>query len=737
MANLESPSRSFYVGLLCILIGMGFLRVPPVDGNLTLIFAPVLLVLGYGVLTPLGLRPRGLSQWPQSKRGAFISPVAIGGVTVFVISCVGYCLTAWPGPGWWDSGQYIAASYQLWVAPPPGSFFLQLVGRCFAFLTVITTPVHGFNLLIAVLTAGAITVTYLTGVRLLSSITGRQPDRSILIASALGALTLAFSASVWAKATFANPYTFSLLVGAMLMYLAVRWWERADQAGAGNYLLLTAFLLGLDLSVHRSNLLLAPFFVVLVLIRRPSAFRDVRLWLGCIGLFALGLSLQLGLMFRAQLHPEFNYGDVETFSRLWDYFALKTYGIAAFGSDLFERKGPFWSYQINEMYLRYVGWNFAGMGDGGAGVNWSRMYGLPLIIGAIGFVYHVFKQGRSAVMVIVAFLFASLVAIFYLNVPEGFFREMDRHYMVSYMLIALWIGIGAYVLLKAGSRILGRKAGEGMAALILLAILPVNAFWANRNDFDMSGNYTASAFGRNLLETCESDAILFTAGDSDTFLPLYFQAVERVRTDVTVLNIHLLNTPWFLRSIMHYHPDMPWSVTADSVGTMHHIPWETDTVAVAGVTPQSDSVRIVVEPTFGNILFIGHRLVLDIIRENQWRRPIYFSAGFGEHLPLGLSSLARLDGLAWRLCPDDSSRNDHHILADNILDRFDLRGLAGKFYDPTARQMSSMYLHQLAYLGQVYKMQNDSTGLVRVDQRVAEIAPEVATLDSLMVLMSH
>ena len=737
MANLESPSRSFYAALLCMVVGMGFLRVPPVDGNLTLIFAPILLVLGYGILAPLGLRPHGTARWPQAGSGSLFSPVAIGGVVVFVVSYLGYHLTAWPGPGWWDSGEYLAASYHLWIAPPPGSFFLQLLGRCFALLTLIASPARSFNVLVAVLSAGAITVTYLTGVRLLSMIAQRKPDRAILLASALGALTLAFTASVWAKATFANPYTFSLLIGALLIYLAVRWWEKADQAGGGNYLLIAAFLFGLDLSVHRSNLLLAPFFVILVLIRRPSAVRDFRLWLGTIGLFALGMSLQLGLMFRAQLHPAFNYGNVETLSKLWDYFTLKTFGISAFGSDLFQRKGPFLSYQVKEMYLRYVGWNFIGMGDGGVGVNWGRMYGLPLLVGVIGFIYHAYKQRRTALMVILAFLFASLGAIFYLNVPEGFFREMDRHYMVSYLLIALWIGIGAYALLQAGKRTLGRRVGMGIAAVILLAILPVNELCANRNDFDMSGNYTASAYGRNLLETCEPDAILITAGDSDTFLPLYCQAVEHVRPDVTVINIHLLNTTWFLRDLLRYQPDLPWTLTEDSVHTLQHIPWETDTIAVAGVSPQSDSIRIVVEPTFGKILLIGHSLVLDMIRENQWRRPIYFSGGFGQNLPLGLMSLARLDGLAWRLCPDDSSRNDYHTLADNILNRFDLRGLAGTFYDPTARRMTPMYIHQLVRLGQIYKMQDDSAGLARIDQRVAEIAPEVGTLDSLMVLMSH
>jgi hypothetical protein len=43
------------------------------------------------------------------------------------------------------------------------------------------------------------------------------------------------------------------------------------------------------------------------------------------------------------------------------------------------------------------------------------------------------------------------------------------------------------------------------------------------------------------LEACEKDAILFTNGDNDTFPLEYLQAVKDYRTDVTILNLSMLN----------------------------------------------------------------------------------------------------------------------------------------------------------------------------------------------------
>jgi tetratricopeptide (TPR) repeat protein len=62
-------------------------------------------------------------------------------------------------------------------------------------------------------------------------------------------------------------------------------------------------------------------------------------------------------------------------------------------------------------------------------------------------------------------------------------------------------------------------------------------------------------FMKNMLLSCPPDAVLITAGDMDTFFPLYFQVVEGLRNDVTILNIYLCQTPWFLKMITK---NLPW-----------------------------------------------------------------------------------------------------------------------------------------------------------------------------------
>ncbi|MBN1213756.1 MAG: DUF2723 domain-containing protein [candidate division Zixibacteria bacterium] len=745
MTNFQSPGLSFYLALAAIALGFVCLRQPPVDGLLSLTLAPVLLVLGFVFLIPAGM-------WPSMKTGRrrtalqtylfrIKQPVNQCGLLVFLFSFLIYILTLWPAPGWWDSSEYISVSYMLGVTGAPGSMLLQLLGRLFSFLVLIPNPAVRINILTALITSAAAMTVYFTVVRLnVSFVIGDRENKiPAVMGGILAALALAFCHSVWNRATYTNPYALSLLTGALMVYLAVRWWEKPDIPGAGNWLLLIGFLFGLDFSVHRSNTLLAPAFLALVLIYRPKMLLDFRLWLGGLVFFLLGLSLQMAVMLRSMLEPQLNVSDVGSWTGLWHYLNLKQQGLSFYGSRLLERNGPFWSCQLRDTYLRYLGWNFIGFDSATAGVKFLGTTGIPALVGIVGIVYHFMRNRKQALFFIVLFLFASLGAVFFLNAPENFFREMDRHFMASYLVVAIWVGLGICALLRLARRWFARrpeleKIHYSVYAVILAVILPLNMLIANWTNNDMSDNYSAYNYGYNILQSCEPNAVLYTAGDNDTFMPWYLQIIEGVRTDVTVINQPLSNTTWYLRSLMTHQSDMLWTLTADSLAAIQPTEWPTDTVAIARYDDSTRSIDIVVQPTIADRYILPQdRVLLNLLRENHWRQPLYFTTGFGQRLPFNLADLTRLDGLVWLVTPDDSARADISRLVENILYNYRYEGVSGvEFYDKTLKSMMNMYYLPFGYLAQYYKEQGDEKNLKRLQNRFDELWPELGGLEKIL-----
>lgn len=92
------------------------------------------------------------------------------------------------------------------------------------------------------------------------------------------------------------------------------------------------------------------------------------------------------------------------------------------------------------------------------------------------------------------------------------------------------------------------------------------AQWKNALRGLMKSKFFTTAtlsYNRWLLAHLPKDAVLFTNGDMDTYPTAALQLVEQFRTDVAIVNLSLLNTPWYAHFISkYYNVPLPFSDAA-------------------------------------------------------------------------------------------------------------------------------------------------------------------------------
>ena len=257
----------------------------------------------------------------------------------------------------------------------------------------------------------------------------------------------------------------------------------------------------------------------------------------------------------------------------------KTIQIPTFGENL----AFFFHYQVNQMYFRYLMWNFSGRqndlqsqgelmnGNWITGINAldsyrlgdqknlpqefknnkarNAYYMLPLILGIIGifFMYYQGAEGRKDLWVVfLLFFMTGMAIVLYLNQSPLQPRERDYAYAGSFYAFTIWIGIGVLALYEGLKKYMPDTASAGIAAALSLLLVPTLMAAENWDDHDRSNRYTCRDFGANYLNTCAPNAIIFTNGDNDTFPLWYNQEVEGVRTDIRVCNLSYFQTDWYI-----------------------------------------------------------------------------------------------------------------------------------------------------------------------------------------------
>jgi hypothetical protein len=272
-----------------------------------------------------------------------------------------------------------------------------------------------------------------------------------------------------------------------------------------------------------------------------------------VGVVAIGTSAFLYLLLRSRLDPAINQGNPTTFAGVVEVIARRQYDVPG----LWPRRAPFWL-QVGNLF-QYVDWQFALGLDRWVGASWVRTpFTIAfLALGAVGSAWHRRRDRRSWAALLILVASATFGVVVYLNLKAGpsfgsgilppdadhEARERDYFFALGFAAFALWSGMGAVVLARraARERHRPRLAWGGVA----LAALPIALNWRAVDRRAEPAASLPNAFARATLESAPRRAVLFVAGDNDTYPLWYAQIAEHVRPDVSVVTVPLLPAEWY------------------------------------------------------------------------------------------------------------------------------------------------------------------------------------------------
>jgi hypothetical protein len=188
-------------------------------------------------------------------------------------------------------------------------------------------------------------------------------------------------------------------------------------------------------------------------------------------------------------------------------------------------------------------------------------------------------------------------------------------------------------------------------------------------------------YGRNNLKTCERNALLFTGGDADVNPIRYLQLVEKFRLDVTVIPIGLLNRPWFVLLLKDGLKDVfnsaPISWSKEQILNMHPYKWENNIIELLVTKEIKDRYKTQknfeweLKPDLQrkntNFLSPIGAIIADIVKTNQWKRPIYFSSACQPWMFYGLDQYFQTCGTISRLLPFKTENSDFQVDNSSIV----------------------------------------------------------------------
>ncbi len=377
----------------------------------------------------------------------------------------------------------------------------------------------------------------------------------------------------------------------------------------------------------------------------------------------VGFSSHLYIPIRSAHNPRIDENNPSrSFQTFVDFLDRKQYGQVSMVDRMFVRRGAlenqfgrhihmgFWSY-FEEQYSE-GGWKFAPF----------------FILGLLGAIVAIRKRLEIGLPFFTLLMVCSVGLILYMNFADGTqyntrsgdayleVRNRDYFFTPAFVFFGIAMGMGVSALMQYVKDIF-RASDSGIRrtvtyACCVLVLLPAISLGHNYHTNDRSNNFLPRHYAQNLLDSCDKNAILFTAGDNDTFPVWCLQEVYDYRKDVRVVNLSLLNTDWYVAQMKNRY-DVPIGLTDEQILWNDYELADGDVVTHPAerflYRPRGIRTYLVAQPFNGGALRVADMITDEIVLGNKFEHPIYFSSPPNASSPLKLREKAVQTGQVFKL----------------------------------------------------------------------------------------